>query len=237
MASGNDNRILIQEACQTGQALEYCDNYSPAPSYEFLIGGAGVVIAIAALAAMIIRLVRKKRRLAMDAIRREARPELMSTAKQLVSEKQFKLPVTALLIIVMILGTGISTYATVRHNNRDADQSEQSFFARSNPTTYDESLSDILPTQPVSMGDIPQFVEKLRQARNSRDTSICDSLPKPQQQDFFFDDFSLSSPTGREWATYCKALVKNDPVICKSIQGYGHPNLQRACLTVLEKEV
>lgn len=106
----------------------------------------------------------------------------------------------------------------------------------SNSTKLDNSLTDILPVEPEGKGDIPDFVAKLRQAKGTKDISICNSLPDPQHQDFFFGDYSLSSPPRSEWVGYCTALVKNDPVLCKSITGYSHPNLQEDCLEILEKE-
>jgi|JI6StandDraft_1071083.scaffolds.fasta_scaffold19988_4 hypothetical protein len=236
MATSN-NGISLQEARQTGQITENYINYSPAPNYDYLIGGIGLALVLAAVAIFIVRLIRKKKTTAIQTVEPEASPELNTTSEPPVLARRFNISVTALLIVVTLLGLGMIAYATVNHVRRDDTQNGQTTFASNSSTKYDDSLSDILPIQPESKGDIPQFVAKLRQAKSSKDTSICNSLPTPQQQDFFFDDYSLSSPSRSEWVNYCTALVKNDPVICKSIQGYGHPNLQQACLTVLEKEV
>lgn len=101
-------------------------------------------------------------------------------------------------------------------------------------STSDNALKDILPIQPASNGDIPVFVELLRKAQESKDISLCDSLPEPQEQLFDFDDYVLPPPNRIAWINYCQALVTEDPSLCLT-KTHGHPNLSQECHYVLEK--
>jgi hypothetical protein len=96
-----------------------------------------------------------------------------------------------------------------------------------------ESLKDILPIQPTTSGDIPVFVELLREARRLNDVAICNSFPEPKAQSFFFDDYSLLAPTLTQWQSYCKALVLEDPKLCQSADKGGHISLAGECQYVL----
>ncbi len=100
---------------------------------------------------------------------------------------------------------------------------------------FDQSLTDILPSQPESRGDIPQFVELTRKARESKNVEICNSLPTPKPQQFFFGDYYMSAPSLNQWRIFCTALVNEDSTLCQSIDRSSHPNLQQECQLVLEK--
>ena len=100
---------------------------------------------------------------------------------------------------------------------------------------FNQSLTDILPVQPESRGDIPQFVELLRKAQALKDVGVCNSLPTPKPQQFFFDDYYMSAPSLNQWQMFCTALVNENPTLCQSINGFSHPNLQQECQSVLEK--
>lgn len=107
----------------------------------------------------------------------------------------------------------------------------------SSDSKYNQSLTDILPSQPESRGDIPKFVELIRKAYKSKDISICNSLTTPQAQRFFFDDYYMNAPSLNEWKMFCTALVNEDPALCQSINKNSHPNLQQECQLMLEKNL
>lgn len=94
---------------------------------------------------------------------------------------------------------------------------------------------DILPIQPETRGDIPQFVELLRDAYVKKDIGICNSLPIPKPQRFSFDDYEMSAPSLNQWKGYCVALVNKNAVLCDNIDRFSHPNLQEECQYALKK--
>lgn len=100
---------------------------------------------------------------------------------------------------------------------------------------FDQSLTDILPSQPESRGDIPKFVELISKARESKDVAVCNSLPTPKPQQFFFDDYYMNAPSLNQWKMFCTALVNENPILCQSIDRFSHPNLQQECQIVLEE--
>ena len=93
--------------------------------------------------------------------------------------------------------------------------------------------SDILPITYETSGDIPKFVKLLKKARDKGDTNICNSLPVPKEQQFFFDDYYIGAPSQEQWKGYCLALATKDPNYCNQIETHSHPNLQQACKWVL----
>ncbi len=131
------------------------------------------------------------------------------------------------ILVIILLVVGISAYFFFKNSRPQTVHSTQ--------PNFDQSLMDILPGQPDSRGDIPQFVELLRKARDSKDVGICNSLPTPQPQRFFFGDYFENAPSLNQWKTFCTALVKEDMVLCNSIDRFSHPNLQAECQQVLEK--
>lgn len=115
------------------------------------------------------------------------------------------------------------------------------FLTSKNPVTppnnsrvVSDAVREILPIQLVTSGEIPQFAALLKQARDAKDTTVCDSLPTPQPQSFFFDDYTVDAPSITEWKIYCRALVSGTPALCSTIESHIHPNLQEECQYVLE---
>ena len=97
----------------------------------------------------------------------------------------------------------------------------------------DFSLKDILPIQPTSNGDIPIFVQLLRDAKETKNISLCDTLPEPQEQRFDFGDYSNTSPNQSSWVSYCRALVTENPLECPTTTS-SHPNLSQECHFILD---
>jgi hypothetical protein len=101
---------------------------------------------------------------------------------------------------------------------------------------HDASLNDILPVQPEGSGDIPKLVGILREALKTKNKSICDSIPEPQVQKYWFDDYSDYAPSQKQWKMYCLALVTENPKSCDQIGG-AYPNLGEECQVVLEMKM
>lgn len=135
-----------------------------------------------------------------------------------------------LIFLLMVVIGGVIVFCLTKIKTPTTSKSETS----SRPK-YSQSLTDILPSQPESRGDIPQIVELLRKAWDSKDIGVCNSLPTPQSQRFFFDDYYMNAPSLNEWKMFCTALVNGNPTLCQSINRFSHPNLQQECQLVLEK--
>lgn len=110
------------------------------------------------------------------------------------------------------------------------------------PSSQTPMLTDILPSDPELrseipqfQGDIPQFIKLIRKARESKDVRVCNSLPTPKPQNFFFGDYSMNAPSLNQWKTFCTALVNENPTLCQNIDRFSHPNLQLECQLVLKK--
>ncbi len=133
------------------------------------------------------------------------------------------------IFLLVVFGVVVIVFLT---KNKISITSKSDSFLNS---SLDQSLVDILPIQPESSGDIPQFVGLLRNVLISKDIGICNSLPIPQSQKFFFGDYSMNAPTSNQWKMYCMALVNENPALCQSIDSSSHPNLQQECQHVIEK--
>lgn len=143
---------------------------------------------------------------------------------------------TIFITLFIVLALGITAwYWFGFKQSSNITVTQESPTSRSTDFKLNQSLSDILPSQPESRGDLPLFVELLRKARASVDVGVCDSLPIPLKQEFFFDDYSVNAPSLSEWKTFCIALVNENPTLCQSINPFSHPNLQQECQLVLEK--
>ena len=168
--------------------------------------------------------------------------------------KIYKISVSVGIVIVAIFFVyfGVGTYQQIQNEqsntfqdaviNSNLSQDEiNAIISKSESKSYvthkpDLSLTDILPLQPSSNGDIPLFVEFLREAKETKDITICESLQEPQEQIFDFDDYSLKSPSFSSWISYCTALVTENPLECPT-KTSEHPNLSQECHYVLEKIV
>ena len=111
---------------------------------------------------------------------------------------------------------------------------------------FDEAQKDILPILPTTKAGIPQFVELLRQANQTKDISICHTLPTPQQY-YQVSDIMVRAPTQEQWSKYCEVLVNDDPLLCEKIPALTvqnnmgnyvergtEPYLSNECKTVFE---
>ena len=133
------------------------------------------------------------------------------------------------LLLVIVIG-GVAVIYLTKNKIPATPKSDSS-----SSSNFNQSLRDILPSQPESKGDIPQFVELLRNALASKDIGVCNSLPTPQPQQFFFGDYYMNAPSLNQWKMFCTALVNENPTLCQSIDPFSHPNLQQECQLVLEK--
>lgn len=127
------------------------------------------------------------------------------------------------IIILAVFASGLTAwyFLDFKQSNKIADKKE--------------SPSDILPIQPESRGDIPDFVNFLQRAQKEKNAEICNSLPEPQSQKFFFGDYYINSPSLKGWKLYCMALVNENPALCQDIDATSHPNLRQECKAALEK--
>jgi len=81
---------------------------------------------------------------------------------------------------------------------------------------FDETQKDILPILPTTKAGIPQFVKLLREAKETKDVSICNSLPESQKW-YAISDYMILAPTQEQWSKYCEVLVNDDPLLCEKI--------------------
>ncbi|WP_048097449.1 hypothetical protein [Candidatus Nitrosopumilus salaria] len=103
-----------------------------------------------------------------------------------------------------------------------------------NEPTYelDPNQKDILPILPTTRAGIPEYVELLREAKETKDISICQTLPDPQKRYNVFD-YVENTPTKEQWIVYCKTLVNDNPSQCDTIPiEHTNPKLHYECKSV-----
>ncbi len=97
---------------------------------------------------------------------------------------------------------------------------------------FDNSVSD---NYELAMTEIKEFKEMAKQAHDSKDISICQSIPEPQEKRFRISDYGQHTPSQKQWIDYCEALVSENPSSCdKIIFDYSNPNLTTACKSFFE---